>query len=314
MRILMTGATGFVGQVLLGRFLREGHTVTAWVRAPQAARAQLAPQTQVVDAAGGKAALIAAVEQTEAIINLAGTPIAEGRWTKARRQRIEESRVGLTNLLVDAVGAAARRPEVLVSASAVGYYGDRGDEPLDESSLPGTGFLAEICVAWERAALRAEGLGLRVLRPRFGVVLGPGGGFLGRLLPLVRKGLGAPLGSGRQFLPWIHIEDLADVVASALADPRYQGAVNLVAPQPIRMAELMQAMGRAAGRHILPAVPAILLRLALGEMADMVLGSQRLAALQLRQWDHHFRFAEIDAALASVISAGASPSLGAGGR
>jgi uncharacterized protein len=302
MRIFLTGATGFLGRALVRRLLQQGHQLTAWVRNPQVSRPQLPAQVNLADAAGGPAALVTAVAGAEAIVNLAGEPIAGGRWTKERRRRIADSRVGLTNQLVDAVAAAARRPAVLISASAVGYYGDRGDDVIDETSGPGTGFLSEICVAWEAAAVRAEPLGLRVVRPRLGVVLGPGGGFLGRLLPLVRKGLGASLGSGRQFLPWVHIDDLIDVFEQALIDPRHDGSVDVIAPQAVRMKELMQSLARAVDRRLLPSVPAVLLKIALGDSAELVLGSQHLAGLRLRQWGHNPQFATIDAAIANAIA------------
>jgi uncharacterized protein (TIGR01777 family) len=303
MRIFITGATGFVGQALVRRLIGQGDNVSAWVRRPAEARAQLGPAVQLVDLGGGVPSLTAALENTEAIINLAGAPIAGGRWTRARRQEIQASRIGVTNDIVDALGAAPRRPAVLISASAVGYYGDRGEERLDEDSQPGTGFLAETCVAWEAAARRGESLGLRVLRPRFGAVLGPGGGFLGRLLPLVRGRIGTSLGNGRQFLPWIHIDDLLDFIIAALRDPRCAGAINLVAPQAVRMREMMEALARAAGRRLLPSVPAPLLRLALGQMAEVVLGSQRLEGERLRAWGYPPRFATLDSALANVVTA-----------
>jgi uncharacterized protein (TIGR01777 family) len=301
MRILMTGATGFVGRAVVLRLGREGHAISAWVRDAQSARALVGADVQLIEASGGQTALTEAVQSADAVINLAGEPIAGGRWTAQRRQRIEQSRIGLTNQLVDAMAAANRRPAVLISASATGYYGDRGDEELDENSPAGTGFLAEICVAWERAALRAEALGVRVLRMRQGVVLGLGGGFLERLLPLARRGLGAPLGSGRQFLPWIHLDDLVDVVSQAVVDQRLTGAIDLVAPQPVRMREMMQALGRATGRGTLPAVPAILLRAALGQSADVVLGSQRVGGEKLRACGHRVRFADLDGALADLV-------------
>jgi uncharacterized protein (TIGR01777 family) len=301
MRILMTGATGFVGRAVVLRLGRERHEITAWVRDAANAQALVGADVRLIEASGGQAALTEAVQNADAVINLAGEPIAGGRWTAKRRQRIEQSRIGLTNQLVDALAAATRRPAILISASAVGYYGDRGDDLLDESSPPGTGFMAEICAAWEGAALRAETLGVRVLRMRQGVVLGLGGGFLERLLPMARRGLGGPLGSGRQFLPWIHIDDLVDVICHALVDPRLEGAIDLVAPQPVRMREMMQALGRATGRGTLPAVPAILLRAALGQSADVVLGSQRLAGEKLRACGHQVRFADLDEALEDLI-------------
>jgi uncharacterized protein (TIGR01777 family) len=308
MRILMTGATGFVGRALVQLLARDGHQLTAWVRNRDHARAALPAGVRLIEApASGAAsevtsALIPAVQEADAVINLAGEPIAGGRWTASRRKSIADSRIALTDQLVDALTAATPRPQVLISASAVGYYGDRGEQLLDEDSGPGTGFLADICVGWERAAGRASALGVRVLRMRQGVVLGRGGGFLARLLPLVRKGLGAPLGNGQQFLPWIHLDDLLDVVAHALTDPQFEGALDLVASQPLRMSEVMRALAGVVGRRLLPGVPAILLRAALGQSAEVVLGSQRLSGERLRA-RHPVRFATIEAALADLVSA-----------
>lgn len=306
MRIFLTGATGFQGRALVLRLTGLGHTVSAWVRDPGRARSQLGADVHLVDAAGGPAAMTQAVEQVDAVINLAGEPIAGGRWTRQRRARIEGSRIQLTNQLVDALAAAGQRPAVLISASAVGFYGDRGDEPLDESSARGVGYLSDVCVAWERAAMRAEALGLRVLRVRLGVVLGLQGGFLGRLLPLARRGLGTSLGDGRQWLPWIHLDDVIDVLSRALTDPQFSGVVDLVAPQPVRMIELMTALASAVGRRLLPHTPAPLLRLALGQAAEVVLGSQRLQGTRLAGWGHRVRFPTIDAALADLLGRSAA--------
>jgi uncharacterized protein (TIGR01777 family) len=298
MQVLITGATGFIGRALTVRLLRDGHQVTAWVRDRERAHARLGGE---VTLAGGDArALGEALGRADAVVNLAGAPIAPGRWTARRRRRIVESRVDATRRLVEAMATAPSRPRVLVSASAVGLYGDRGDDPLDEGSPAGDDFLGRVCRAWEEAAVGAEALGVRVVRVRLGVVLGPGGGFLAPLLPLFRLGLGAILGSGRQWLPWIHLDDAVAVLAAALTDPRYHGAIDLVAPTPVRMADVMRALGRATGRPVRLRVPAVLLRVALGEAAAVVLGSQRLDGSRLRSLGFTPAHPEIGGALASV--------------
>jgi uncharacterized protein (TIGR01777 family) len=302
LRVLVTGATGFIGRALVLRLLREGHAVTAWVRSVERARTLLGAEVSLAEAAGGSAALVAAVEQADAIVNLAGAPVAGRRWTARRRAEIADSRVAFTNGLVDAMAVARRRPAVLLSASAVGYYGDCGDQAIDESRGPGQGFLAEVCTAWEAAAVRAEGLGVRVLRMRLGVVLGLGGGFLDRLLPLFRAGLGARPGNGRQFLPWIHLDDLVAAITGALVDERYQGVVDLVAPQARRMSEVTRALSQAVGRGVHLAVPGALLRLGLGQAAEVVLGSQRLEGARLRALGFEARFPTLTAALADLLA------------
>jgi uncharacterized protein (TIGR01777 family) len=307
MRILLAGATGFVGRALVLRLARDGHTVTALVRSLARGRALLGADATLIELAAGEAApaaseaaLVEAVANADAIVNLSGEPIAGSRWTERRRAAIVDSRVGFTERLVAAIAAAPRRPHVLINASAVGFYGDRGDELLDETSAAGTGFLAETCVRWEAAAQRAEPLGLRVARLRLGVVMGLGGGFLDKLLPLVRKGLGARLGNGRQWMPWIHLDDLADVIATALLDTRYAGAINAVAPGAVRLGALMEALGRAVGRDVDLVVPAVGLRLALGEAAEVVLGGQQLRAARLEALGFKHRFPDIDAAFANL--------------
>jgi uncharacterized protein (TIGR01777 family) len=297
-KILVTGATGFVGRAVVLRLLREGHRVTAWVRSPESARARLGAEVGLVDAAGGERALVAAVDGADAVVNLAGEPVT-GRWTSARRRRIHESRVDSTRRLVAAIERAPRRPQVLISASAVGYYGDRGDTPLGEDSRSGDGFLAEICTAWEDAARVAESLGVRVMCARLGVVLGLGGGFLGATLPLFRAGLAVRLGPGRQFIPWIHLDDVAAAVTLAISDERFTGPVDLVAGA-VPMDALLGTVARAVGRRAQPRVPAALLRFALGESAAMLLASQRVQGQRLRALGFAPRFPDLDAALDDV--------------
>jgi hypothetical protein len=241
-----------------------------------------------------------AVRAADAIVNLAGEPIADGRWTPLRKERIRESRVSATRTLVDAVVESSSRPSVLVSASAVGFYGSRGDEPLDETSEPGTGFLAGVCQAWEQEAMRAEPLGLRVVRLRIGVVLANDGGALGRMLPLFRVFLGGPLGSGRQWMSWIHRDDVVGLVLAALGSTRLRGAVNATAPQPVTNREFAEALGRALGRPALLRAPALALRLGLGEMADMLLTGQRVFPAAAERGGYRWRFAELGRALRAV--------------
>jgi len=207
MNVLLTGASGFVGRALALRLARDGHRLRAWSRSPQKAAEALGAEVEIVDAGQGPGALKQALTRSEAVVNLAGEPVVGSRWTAARRKALRTSRVDLTRDLVWAMASAERKPRVLVSASAVGFYGDRGAEILHEDSPPGTGFLADLCRDWEAAAGAATALGLRVVTRRIGVVLGAEGGYLQRVLPFFRLELGGPLGSGRQFVSWIHLDD-----------------------------------------------------------------------------------------------------------
>ncbi|HEY2107542.1 MAG TPA: TIGR01777 family oxidoreductase [Candidatus Binataceae bacterium] len=215
MRIFVTGATGFVGRALTLRLLGGGHEVSAWVRAEDRARNLLGPDVRLVAASGGAQALSDEMARADAVVNLAGEPILGGRWTAQRKDALEKSRVELTASIVDAITRSQKRPAVLVSASAVGYYGDRGDELLDERSAPGDDFLAGLCKEWEQSALRAEQAGVRVFIPRLGIVLGLDGGALAQMLPPFQFGAGGPIASGRQWMGWIHLFDLVEIIATA---------------------------------------------------------------------------------------------------
>lgn len=295
MRVLVTGATGFLGRALVPALCREGHTVVVWTRSAARARARLGAEVEIADASEG---LAAAVDGCDAIVNLAGEPIL-GRWTAAKRRALVDSRVGVTRELVTAMAAARRRPRVLVSASAVGYYGHRADERLTESSPAGRGFLAELCRDWEAAARRAEDLGVRVVLLRTGVVLGRDGGALAQMATPFRLGLGGPIGSGRQYVPWIHLHDLVSIVVAALADDRLRGPINATAPGAITSRELAQAIGRALRRPARLRVPALALRIVFGEAAAVLLDSQRVVPAALGA--HRFSFPAIDGALADLV-------------
>jgi uncharacterized protein len=301
MKVFVTGATGFIGRALVRRLGREGHPITALVRDEAEARSRLGHGVELVRVADGQKALVAAIDRADAIVNLAGAPIAGGRFTKKRRAAIERSRIDFTDRLVDAIATAPRRPEVLISASAVGYYGHRGQQRLDETSGRGRGYLADVCARWEAAARRAEALGMRVVRPRFGVVLGLGGGFLGKMLPFYRLGLGVRLGDGDQFVPFIHIDDVVDALTAALSDRAYRGIVNLVAPEPVRMRDLGAVLARTLGRRERLAVPPLFLHLALGEAAGVVLASQRVRSRRLEALGFRHRFPTVEAALSDLV-------------
>jgi len=307
MKTLVTGATGFIGQALVARLRRDGHVVAAWARDPARARELLGAEVQVRSPADGPGALARALADADGIVNLAGEPIFGGRWTPARRQRLVDSRVRATEELVAALAARPRAPGVLVSASAVGYYGDRGDEPLAEESAPGRDFLADLCVRWEAAARGAERLGVRVALPRISIVLGRGGGALQSMLPAFRVGLGGPMGSGRQWMPWIHLDDLVEALAAALTDGRYAGPLVAAAPEPVTNADFGRALGRALRRPAFVRTPGFALKLALGESAGALLGGQRAEPARLRALGFAWRFPTLAAALADVLRPEGAP-------
>lgn len=302
MRVLVTGATGFIGRALVPVLRRSGHSVTVWTRSEKGARGRLGDDVDIVDAAGGLRAMTAAIERSDAVVNLAGEPILGGRWTAARRAELRQSRVETTALVVAATEAAKKRPAVLVSGSAVGWYGDRGEEVLTEDSPPGDDFLSRLCAEWEEAARRAERLGVRVVLLRTGVVLGRDGGALAQMLPPFRMGAGGPIGSGRQYLPWIHLHDLVGIILAALRDDRYVGPINGVAPAPVRSREFAAALGRALGRPALLPLPAIALRVLFGEGAVVLLASQRAVPAALGDNGFTFEYPSLDAALHQIVS------------
>jgi uncharacterized protein (TIGR01777 family) len=236
----------------------------------------------------------------DAIVHLAGESVAR-RWTAERKRRIRESRVTGTRHLVDAVEARRERPRVMVAASAIGIYGERGEETITEESEPGTGFLPEVCVAWEAEARRAETLGMRVVRLRIGVVLGADGGALAAMLPLFKLGLGGPVGSGRQWMSWIHRDDVVGLVLDALERAVAAGAVNATAPEPVRNKDFARALGAALRRPALLPAPAFALRLAFGEMAEVLLGGQRVLPARAQTIGYTFRFPSLAAALGRIV-------------
>jgi len=241
----------------------------------------------------------ASIEEADAVIHLSGEPVAQ-RWTAEAKRRIRDSRVGSTERLVEAISKLARRPACLVCASAVGYYGSRGDEILEESSPPGNGFLPEVCAAWEKAAEEAADLGVRVVSIRIGMVLDKRGGALGRLLAPFRAGVGGRLGSGRQWMSWIHVGDLAELFRFVIDRP-LKGALNGVAPFPVSNAEFTQELARALKRPALLPVPEFALKALLGDMAEIVLASQRVVPRAAEGAGFRFRFPQLGPALGDLL-------------
>jgi uncharacterized protein (TIGR01777 family) len=304
MRVFVTGATGFVGRALIPRLQRDGHSIVAWVRSEPRARSLLGAEVELVSTRGGLDGPVPALERCDAIVNLAGEPLMGGRWTAARRRVLESSRIDVTGVLMAALTTAKTRPRVLVSGSAVGYYGDRADEQLTEMSLAGADFLARLCRQWESAAEPAERLGLRVVRLRTGVVLGRDGGALARMLPPFEFGLGGPIGSGKQYLPWIHLHDLVKVIAVALVDDRYRGPVNGVAPGQVTSKTFARVLGRALNRPAFLPLPALALKAIFGRAAIVLLASQRVEPSVLKQHQFTFDFPTLDGAIADIVGGG----------
>ena len=300
MKIAMTGATGFIGRKLCLALQRRGHTVVALVRNEVAAASLLGAEATLVPI-GEEPALRRAIGSADAVVNLAGAPIAQP-WTKARRKRIVDSRIGVTRRVVDAIDAARNKPRVLVSASAVGVYGDRSDTRLSEEATPGKGFAAELCLDWEAEARRAEASGVRTVIPRIGVVLGEDGGALPGLSKVIQSRLGAILGSGDQYVPIIHVEDLVRLLVTAIEDPRYEGIFNATAPEPATHRQLMNALADRLGRgRPRLRVPAAIVRTLGGEATSIVLASQRAVPTRALQLGFEFDHPDLEACMAGLL-------------
>lgn len=300
MRALVTGATGFVGHRLLGK-LDSPIVLSRNAPRAQAALKEFRASAFEWDPLKGPPPQ-AAFQGVGAVIHLAGDPVASGRWTKAKKTRIRESREIGTRNLVDGLAALSRKPAVLVSASAVGIYGDRGDDELTESSRPGSDFLAGVCAAWEREASRAAEIGMRVVMVRIGIVLGEGGGALAKMLTPFKLGLGGRLGSGRQYMPWVHIDDLVELLLFGAREAGLHGAVNGVAPHPVTNREFTKTVGKVLGRPtFMPSVPRFALRIMLGEVADVLVSSQRAYPRAALSAGFAFKFPALEPALRDVL-------------
>ncbi len=304
MKVFLTGATGFIGRALVLALQRRGHSVVAWVRSPERARSQLGEEAELLPMDVEQSSLVSSLGQCEAVINLAGEPIFGKRWTAARRRALVDSRVLLTARLVAALKQAESPPAVLLSGSAVGYYGARGIERLDEESSPASDFLARLCQDWESAAMQATSGKTRVVCLRTGIVLGHGGGALQQMAGLFRLGLGGPLGNGRQFVPWIHLHDCIEMILAALEDPGMSGPLNLVGPAPVMHRELAQALGRSMRRPAFLRAPRVALRALLGQAADSLFASQKCYPDKAEAHGYRFRFRDIGEALRDLLGPG----------
>lgn len=303
MNILISGGTGFIGNYLTGLLATRGHTLTLLTRK---VRTSSNPSIHYVqwDAHSSNAASVLAQIMTtiDAVINLAGEGLFDKRWTPAVKHHLMESRIGTTRALVNAMKSAERKPSVLVNASAVGYYGDRQNEIVNESTPAGTGFLADICVRWEEESSVAAAFGVRVANPRIGIVLESNGGALERMAIPFKLFVGMPLGSGKQWLPWIHAADAAHGIAYPIENKDFSGAYNVTAPEPIRMngfcAELGAALRRPSWSFL--SVPEFALNVALGEAATSLTGGQQAVPQKLLDAGFQFRFPILQAALADI--------------
>ena len=291
MKIIVAGGTGFIGEPLVRRLVAGGNDVVVLTRNPAKVRAgRPLPWEQAGEAASA-----------DVVINLAGENVGGGRWTEERKKRIIESRVEATNVLVEAVNSRPDPRRTFINASAVGYYGLRGDETLDETAPPGGGFLAEVVKRWEELARRAEGAA-RVVILRFGVVLGPGGA-LGKMLLPFKLGLGGPMGSGRQWMSWVDRDDVLRMIEWAIDRPSAAGTYNVTAPTPVTNREFTRAFGRTLHRPAFMPMPAFVLRIALGEMAgEMLLGGQRVVPARASAEGFSFAYPELDAAMRHAVS------------
>lgn len=298
MRVLMSGATGLLGVAITRALEAQGSQITRLVRGKA--------QSGDILWLPGKPLNPALVSDFDAVIHLAGESVV-GRWTTAKKQRIRDSRVLGTRTLADAVAGAARKPSVFVAASAIGYYGNRGEEVLQETSRSGTGFLAKTCCEWEAASGPVENAGIRTVHLRTGVVLSKHGGALDKMMLPFRLGLGGRLGSGQQWMSWIHLDDIVGAVLHLGSNEKVSGPVNLVAPTPVRNAEFTAVLGKVLSRPTIFPVPEFALKLAMGEMAqEVLLGSQRVEPKQLTASGYDFKFRNLRDGLEDLVGAKSS--------
>ncbi len=302
MNIALAGGTGFIGQAVCDTLAQHNHNLTVLTRDPDKSRHNLGPSVNYVGwDARSAGAWEKVLDSADAVINLAGEPIADGRWTKSRKHRITESRIASTRLLTEGLLRASRRPRTLINASAIGFYGARDASPVTEKTDAGSGFLADLCVAWEREALKAESLGLRVVLLRIGMVLGPGGGALTRMVVPFKAFVGGPILPGRQWVSWIHIDDLIGLIEWSLVHEHVKGPVNAVAPAPVTMREFCNALGRVLSRPSWLPVPEFMLRLGLGELSGLMTTGQRVEPATAMRGGYTFKYPALEPALQDIF-------------
>jgi len=296
MRLVVTGASGFIGSALCARLLEQGHSLTLFTRgSPRDAGS--ATKRWLHWTPGILREWKSALDGVDGVINLAGEPIAEKKWSATQRRRIETSRIDSTNSLVQAIAEAKQKPQFFISASAIGYYGPRGDETITEEAPPGDDFLSVLCRDWEEEAKKAEELGLRVVRLRTGIVLGSGGGALKKMVAPFKFFIGGQLGSGKQWMSWIHLEDHVRLTIELMNNLQASGPINATAPNPVPNKEFCQTLAKVMHRPYWATVPAFALRLALGEMADMLLTGQRVVPAAAEKLGFQFRYPKLEEAL-----------------
>ncbi len=297
MNILITGGTGFIGRALCADLLDSGHVVTVLSRQTAQRVRSLCGAVTVLRSL----AEIAEDARFDAVVNLAGEGIADARWTAARKALLHSSRIGQTRELIATMARLRTKPAVLLSASAIGYYGDQGDLALTETSPPHVEYTHSLCAEWEQEARRAQALGIRVCLLRTGLVVGRSGGFLKKMLLPFRLGLGGRIGSGRQWMSWIHLNDHIAIQKLLLEDVRLHGAFNLTAPKPVTNGEFTATLARCLDRPAFLPVPAPVLKLALGEMAGLLLGGQRVLPASIEGSGYRFQYPTLQPALQDVL-------------
>ncbi|HLR25096.1 MAG TPA: TIGR01777 family oxidoreductase [Fodinibius sp.] len=298
MNIFISGGTGFIGSYLRRMLLQEGHLLTIVTRSPEKYASETAKNQQFIS---WDADLAEQMKQTDAVINLAGASIFGQRWTQSVKERIYSSRIESTKILVDAVKKTGNRPEVFLSGSAAGYYGDRGEQVLDESASSGDDFLAQVCVDWEKEAHKVEEAGVRLAIPRTGIVLEENGGAMEQMLLPFKLCVGGPVGSGRQYFPWIHMHDLCRAFLFAIGNSNFSGAFNVNAPNPVTMRAFADLLGNQLHRPSFFRVPEALLQLVLGDAAAPITNSLRLQPKKLQQYDFEFQYPQLSGALADIL-------------
>lgn len=295
--ILITGGTGFLGSALTFKWLRENQPVAIFSRSAEKVKRTFGGQVQAITRMDD----LPDASSYQAVVNLAGAGIFDQRWNAARKQVLRDSRIDFTRQLAEWIYCSDSPPQVLVSGSAIGFYGDQGDAALTEQSQPRCDFSQQLCADWEQAALRAEASGTRVCLIRTGLVLGPGGGLLKRMLPAFRFGLGGRLGQGGQWMSWVHLQDWMAIVQAMIDDTAMRGAYNATAPNPVTNRAFSASLAAALKRPMLLPMPAFALRLLLGEMSALVLGSQRVIPDRLLNQGYPFQYPELDSALADIL-------------
>jgi len=299
MHLFITGGTGFIGRHLCQLLRNHNHTLTVLSRQSYGKIREIVGEVGIIHSLDE----LSPNHRFDAVVNLAGEPIIGPPWSERRKQKIWDSRVALTQRLVTWMERAKQPPAVLVSGSAVGFYGDQGETLVTETTPPvESGFGQKLCAAWEQAAVEAEKVGVRVCRIRTGPVLGKGGGLLAKMLPLFKLGLGGRLGSGAQWFPWVHLEDHLQMTKRLLEDPELSGPFNLTAPNPVTNAQFTDTLARILGRPALLPVPAMILQLSMGEMAEILLASQRVVPARFQEIAFPFRYPHLEEALKQILS------------